>query len=1122
EQKAEHQAAVNVQRTDRGVSTEDLSFSAGALYVEGSNIDGTELGGQLARAVLQHEKAEHQAAIIVQRTDRGVSTDDLSLSAGALYVEGSDIHETELGGHLARAVLQQQKAGHQAAINVQRTDRGVSTEDLSLSAGALYVEGSDILETERSRHLARAVLQQQKAEQQAAINVQRTDRGVSTEDLSLSAGALYVEGSDIHGTELGGQLARAVQQQQKAEQQAAINVQRTDRGVSTEDLSFSAGSLYVEGSDIHETELGGQLARAVLQHGKAEHQAAINVQRTDRGVSTEDLSLSTGALYVEGSDIHETELGGQLARAVLQHEKAEHQAAIHVQRTWRKMKAQVHPEKRFAYRNVDLVNEKRERGAMAFQRAWVSAQFRKVVAAMVEKTAIRITIERDAAGKKLQRYARRRRDARELAARFAVRKIILEQAKSLQETNSAATIIQIWYCNRRELYYGPMRIVARYQLARKRKAVAKEACRRSEEGAATVIQLAWRKISRRIYLSNRFEARRAKMAREKEAVARARGVLAIQGWWRRIGARGILKERFEQRARSMANMVEEEERTRVEDASSRVLQQAWTNHCEWKVLEETRALEESKRLELEFYAKETLELEKRMQREHEATKAKLLEVISERDRKAEEAASHLMKAWKLGYDKKSATNYWFNHVTGESTTTKPEGWTIKPSERWIKHMDENGLVYYLDLETSESHWFPPCEHCHEKEGERTCKDCGDQVYCESCWTRAHESERMADHKWKGADSGKDDLQPGERCCVDCEFRKAKWVCLQCKDALCQECNARIHGSGHRKNHNIQPFAQVEKGWQTVEGRAESKPTSYFNATTNESTIDKLQELMLPDELFEHQRFLMHEATSERYVKQIENLQLQVEELMHEKDNIALQWANAQKDMKMNESWKNTGSFSLTNLALLGKKIHDGAQSPRTQEQNMKMDESRKKKTGSFSLANLAFWGKKTDDVAQSPRTQEQDMKMDESRKKKTGSFSLANLAFWGKKTDDVAQSPRTQEQDMKMDENWKNTGSFSLTNLALLGKKTHDVAQSPITQEQDMKIDENWKKTGSFSLTNLALLGKKTHDVAQSPITQEQDMKMNENWKNTGNFSLTNLALLGKKTHDVAQSPITQ
>lgn len=32
----------------------------------------------------------------------------------------------------------------------------------------------------------------------------------------------------------------------------------------------------------------------------------------------------------------------------------------------------------------------------------------------------------------------------------------------------------------------------------------------------------------------------------------------------------------------------------------------------------------------------------------------------------------------------------------------------------------------------------------------------------------------------------------------------------------------------------------------------------------------------------------------RYVKRIEKLQLQLEELMYEKDKIAYQWANAQK------------------------------------------------------------------------------------------------------------------------------------------------------------------------------------------------------------------------------------
>ena len=46
-------------------------------------------------------------------------------------------------------------------------------------------------------------------------------------------------------------------------------------------------------------------------------------------------------------------------------------------------------------------------------------------------------------------------------------------------------------------------------------------------------------------------------------------------------------------------------------------------------------------------------------------------------------------------------------------------------------------------------------------------------------------------------------------------------------------------------------------------------------------------------------------------------------------------------MKMDENWKNTGSFSLTNLALLGKKTHDVAQSPITQEQVRNEEQSMK-------------------------------------------------------------------------------------------------------------------------------------------------------------------------------------
>lgn len=48
---------------------------------------------------------------------------------------------------------------------------------------------------------------------------------------------------------------------------------------------------------------------------------------------------------------------------------------------------------------------------------------------------------------------------------------------------------------------------------------------------------------------------------------------------------------------------------------------------------------------------------------------------------------------------------------------RPEGWVILPSERWLKQTSEKGLVYYLDLETGESHWFPPCEQCYKVRAE---------------------------------------------------------------------------------------------------------------------------------------------------------------------------------------------------------------------------------------------------------------------------------------------------------------------------------------------------------------------------------------------------------------------
>lgn len=49
----------------------------------------------------------------------------------------------------------------------------------------------------------------------------------------------------------------------------------------------------------------------------------------------------------------------------------------------------------------------------------------------------------------------------------------------------------------------------------------------------------------------------------------------------------------------------------------------------------------------------------------------------------------------------------------------------------------------------------------------------------------------------------------------------------------------------------------------MDGRTENEPTYYFNASTGESTFDKPQDLMLPEELMEHKRFLDYKDMSEK-------------------------------------------------------------------------------------------------------------------------------------------------------------------------------------------------------------------------------------------------------------------
>lgn len=90
----------------------------------------------------------------------------------------------------------------------------------------------------------------------------------------------------------------------------------------------------------------------------------------------------------------------------------------------------LHLEGLFAKRKVKILNDRRELSTLRLQRVWASGRLRVELAARVEATRRRIAAEREWGARMLQRLCRRRKDAKELALRFAIRKIILEQVRA--------------------------------------------------------------------------------------------------------------------------------------------------------------------------------------------------------------------------------------------------------------------------------------------------------------------------------------------------------------------------------------------------------------------------------------------------------------------------------------------------------------------------------------------------------------------------------------------------------------------------------------------------------------------------------------------------------------------
>jgi hypothetical protein len=283
---------------------------------------------------------------------------------------------------------------------------------------------------------------------------------------------------------------------------------------------------------------------------------------------------------------------------------------------------------------------------------------------------------------------------------------------------------------------------------------------------------------------------------------------------------------------------------------------------------------------------------KRLEKERLKAEADKLQAISDMNDTEDNLKSTIAAAWKQGADV-TGKNYYYNYVTGESQWDPPENWVMKESDTWVRNVDDRGNVYYYNMKTGESRWLPPCNVCG-KDAERWCTGCN-AAYCLIDHLALHEefggpdgtlSDRFiaeyVEHKWSACEMEREVLKKGQVYCVECKKRACSRVCIQCWDYYCQQCFMYVHHVGNLKKHKFIPYSRAKRGWMCVKAKDEGEQDYYVNGLTGETTFEKPEDLMTPEELNQKRNFQAHKEAADSYVKKIDELQHDVEALKYER------------------------------------------------------------------------------------------------------------------------------------------------------------------------------------------------------------------------------------------------
>jgi hypothetical protein len=258
-----------------------------------------------------------------------------------------------------------------------------------------------------------------------------------------------------------------------------------------------------------------------------------------------------------------------------------------------------------------------------------------------------------------------------------------------------------------------------------------------------------------------------------------------------------------------------------------------------------------------------------------------------------------------------------NDLTDEDAMNNANRY-IKPAdfEYWVRALDTNEQIYYYNTKTGETTWLAPCSICY-KPGERWCKGCN-VTYCEKHYLKQHriyDEMELEEHRWipKEEDISREEIiNPNEEeYCVDCGVKIATKMCDICWDPYCQKCFDLVHHVGALREHKALNYARAKKQWYTVK-KYGKEPDQYVNGETGETTTEKPQELMTDLEIVLIENIKSHQAATETYLKQIEDLHIDLEKATKERDklvidNAFLSQTAAQSNTKKNKKGANSNN-----------------------------------------------------------------------------------------------------------------------------------------------------------------------------------------------------------------------